>query len=46
VGANGQVIYEKGDDHLIDADRCAILAWYQDTQTDSPVPLGLGLESF
>ncbi len=25
-GAAGRIIYEKGDDHLIDADRCAVLA--------------------
>ncbi|MCP4641398.1 MAG: hypothetical protein GY851_13235, partial [bacterium] len=40
VGANGQIVYEKGNDHLIDADRCAILAWYLDTQGNVPVSLG------
>jgi hypothetical protein len=28
VGALGQVVYEKGNDHLIDADRCALLRHY------------------
>lgn len=31
VGAFGRIVYEKGEDHLIDADRCAALAQYLDT---------------
>jgi len=42
------VIYEKGDDHIIDADRCAVLARYLDTQCgESEAPLlGVRLEGF
>ncbi|MCK5861139.1 MAG: hypothetical protein KAH38_01550 [Candidatus Hydrogenedentes bacterium] len=32
VNARGQIVYAKGDDHIIDADRCALLAHYLDTQ--------------
>lgn len=46
VGANGQVVYEKGDDHLIDADRCALLAHYLVNQEVSAVPLGVMIEGF
>lgn len=47
VGANGQILYDKGDDHLIDADRCALLAHYLDThETDAPAPLPLRFEEF
>ena len=38
VGAAGQIVYDKGDDHLIDADRCAVLAHYLDTRIDAPAP--------
>jgi hypothetical protein len=31
VNNAGQIIYEKGNDHLIDADRCALLAHHLDT---------------
>lgn len=31
VGAMGHIVYEKGNDHLIDADRCAVYAHYLDT---------------
>jgi hypothetical protein len=31
VGASGNIFYAKGDDHIIDADRCAVLAHYHDT---------------
>ncbi len=34
IGATGNVIYEKGNDHIIDADRCAILAHYLDTHLE------------
>lgn len=47
VTANGEIVYEKGNDHLIDADRCAVLCHYQDTHDHAePVFLGLRLESF
>ena len=47
VSASGEIIYEKGDDHIIDADRCAVLRHYQDT-TDfiEPIHLGIRLEGF
>ena len=32
VNAQGQIVYAKGDDHIIDADRCALLAHYLDTR--------------
>ena len=31
VNAAGQIIYEKGNDHIIDADRCALFRHYLDT---------------
>ncbi|NUM56871.1 MAG: hypothetical protein HUU46_24845 [Candidatus Hydrogenedentes bacterium] len=31
IGAMGYIVYEKGNDHLIDADRCAAYAHYRDT---------------
>ncbi len=31
INAQGQCLYSKGNDHIIDADRCAILACYLDT---------------
>ncbi len=31
VNSQGQYVYSKGNDHIIDADRCALLAWYLDT---------------
>lgn len=48
VGNAGQILYEKGDDHLIDADRCAFLAHYLDTHGSdrAMVPLGLRIEGF
>lgn len=47
VTPNGRILYDKGDDHIIDADRCALLAHYLDTHRDHyPVTLRLRLESF
>jgi len=47
VGHNGQIVYDKGDDHIIDADRCAVLAHYLDTsQAPPPAHLGIRLEPF
>lgn len=48
ISATGEVVYEKGDDHIIDADRCAVLARYLDTDSggsDMPL-LGVRLEGF
>ncbi len=46
VNATGQIVYEKGNDHIIDADRCAILRHYLDTQEIHPVPLGIKVLTF
>ena len=47
VGASGQIVYEKGNDHIIDADRCAVLRHYRDQLEEQlPVSLGVGLEAF
>ena len=43
INSLGQIIYEKGDDHIIDADRCAILRRHLDTQEHDPTP-SLGVE--
>jgi len=32
AGPLGQIVYEKGNDHIIDADRCAVLAHWLDTR--------------
>lgn len=36
VNSLGRIVYDKGNDHLIDADRCAHLAHYHDTQDLTP----------
>ena len=47
VNAAGQIIYEKGNDHIIDADRCAVLRHYLDTVEDSGAAmLGVELKGF
>lgn len=47
VGQNGRIIYEKGNDHLIDADRCAVLRRWLDTcEMEDPLELGVRLEGF
>jgi hypothetical protein len=48
VGPSGQTVFEKGNDHLIDADRCALLCHYLDTSEHEPdgTPLRLRIESF
>lgn len=47
VGESGQIRYEKGSDHLIDADRCAVLAHYLDTIEFGEAPsLGVRIEGF
>lgn len=47
VNAGGEIVYEKGDDHIIDADRCAVLGRYYDTHDRyEPVHIGVRLEKF
>lgn len=47
VGASGQIVYEKGNDHLIDADRCAVLRHYLEHLEETlPVRLGIGVAGF
>lgn len=47
IGQHGRVIYDKGDDHLIDADRCAVLRHFLDTHLpEEPVHLGAPAETF
>jgi hypothetical protein len=47
VGVSGQVLFEKGNDHLIDADRCAVLVHYLDTRENaSASPLDIRLDIF
>jgi len=48
ISTAGEVVYDKGDDHIIDADRCAVLARYLDTTPDTSGPhaLGVRLEGF
>lgn len=46
TSASGLVVYTKGNDHLIDADRCAVLCHYLDTTEIGPSPVparGLGI---
>jgi len=43
VGTQGQIVYEKGNDHIIDADRCAILCQYED-QLEETMPSQLGID--
>ena len=49
VGPNGQIIYEKGNDHIIDADRCALLRQYLEHVPTEPTGLedpGIRFEPF
>jgi len=47
VGASDRIVYEKGNDHIIDADRCAVLAHYLDTEdTGYSASAGVVLEGF
>ncbi|GMV99231.1 MAG: hypothetical protein AMXMBFR84_03700 [Candidatus Hydrogenedentota bacterium] len=34
LGTFGQIVYDKGDDHIIDADRCAALAYFEEINMD------------
>jgi hypothetical protein len=44
VGRNGGIVYDKGDDHIIDADRCAVLAHHLATREEQPLQMPLPLE--
>jgi len=46
VGDRGNLVHEKGNDHLIDADRCAVLRRWMDTRENGAVALGVRLEGF
>jgi hypothetical protein len=47
INAAGRPVYSKGRDHLIDADRCALLAHYLDTREGGPPgTAGIGLLTF
>lgn len=47
VGVAGEIIYDKGDDHIIDADRCVLMAHYADTQDEeSPTFSAMRVEPF
>jgi hypothetical protein len=47
VSTQGEIVYDKGNDHIIDADRCAILRYYQDTHDRAePVYLGVRVDGF
>jgi hypothetical protein len=47
VGYNGRIVYEKGNDHIIDADRCAVLARWIDTRDSGESPsLGIRIAHF
>ncbi|MDZ4859893.1 MAG: hypothetical protein SGI88_13020 [Candidatus Hydrogenedentes bacterium] len=47
IGMTGQIIFDKGGDHLIDADRCALLAWHYDTRRCERGPmLGVDVRRF
>jgi len=38
VGYTGRFVYGKGNDHIIDADRCAVYAHWMDTRDDGETP--------
>ncbi|MCF6284350.1 MAG: hypothetical protein L3K26_04080 [Candidatus Hydrogenedentes bacterium] len=47
VGTSGNIVYEKGNDHIIDADRCAMLRHYRDQLEEHVSPcLGIGVAAF
>ncbi len=43
ISAQGHVVYEKGNDHLIDADRCAVLCHHLDTLEGEAAAPSLGV---
>ncbi len=46
VNSMGRIVYEKGNDHLIDADRCALLCHYLDTEEQAPQGTDYGTPIF
>jgi hypothetical protein len=46
VGHQGRIVYEKGNDHIIDADRCAMLCHYLDTHSVEQPRLGVRVKGF
>lgn len=47
IGVMGHIVYEKGNDHIIDADRCAALVHYLDTTHYERGPeLGIRIDGF
>lgn len=46
VSDSGRIVYEKGNDHLIDADRCAVLRRWMDTRENGGIELGVRIEGF
>jgi hypothetical protein len=46
VRESGLIVYEKGNDHIIDADRCAVLAHYLDTREPFQTSLGVRVAGF
>lgn len=44
VNSFGRIVYDKGNDHIIDADRCALLCHYLATREETPARTGLGVE--
>jgi hypothetical protein len=46
IGTGGRIVYDKGNDHIIDADRCALLRHYMDTQQEDWVDLGIRVSGF
>jgi hypothetical protein len=49
VGPTGQIVYEKGGDHIIDADRCALLRQYLEhvpVEPTAPEDPGIRFEPF
>ncbi|HRI88811.1 MAG TPA: hypothetical protein PK869_11110 [Candidatus Hydrogenedentes bacterium] len=47
IGTSSQVIFDKGNDHIVDADRCALYARHVDTQIyERPPNLGVPVHMF
>lgn len=46
VGQMGSIVYDKGNDHIIDADRCAVLARFLDTMEVGGAELGVRVAGF
>ncbi len=46
VGHQGRIVFDKGNDHIIDADRCAMLCHYLDMNIVEQPRLGVRIEGF